>query len=185
MFHQLIKPALLLLSILISLWVIYRIIWLSRKKDPYRNFSYKSETRLLLFVAYVGFVVAVTLLPVPVTRVQKPGDAGINIIPVINTAKQFYATLSPENSFKRSDAIENIIGNIILFIPLGMFLCYRSFSLKRVAIIAFCCSVSLELLQLVSMEFGNYRTVDIDDVILNTLGALAGFKIIKKMKKNR
>ncbi|HUS00686.1 MAG TPA: VanZ family protein [Chitinophagaceae bacterium] len=182
MFHQLFKPTVILLSVIILLWVLFRIIWFSCKENSFSNISYKKEIRSLLFVLYTGFVLSVTLLPVPVTRVKNPGAVGINVIPVINTAKHFFSTLSPENSFKRSDAIENIIGNILLFIPLGIFLFYSSFSLERVIIIAFSCSVCIELIQLISTEFGNYRTVDIDDILLNTFGALAGFIIIKKMR---
>ncbi|HUS03473.1 MAG TPA: VanZ family protein [Chitinophagaceae bacterium] len=182
MFHQLFKPTVFLLSAIILLWVLFRIIWFNGKENSFRRFSYKKELISLLFVVYTGFVISVTLLPVPVTRVKEPGTVSINVIPIINTTKHFFSTLSPENKFNTRHDIENIIGNIILFIPLGIFLFYSSFSLERAIIIAFCCSVSIELMQLISREFGNYRTVDIDDIILNTFGALAGFIIIKKIR---
>lgn len=41
----------------------------------------------------------------------------------------------------------------------------------------------IEVLQYISMYFGNRRFVDIDDVILNTLGALIGFEIFKLINR--
>lgn len=73
-------------------------------------------------------------------------------------------------------AIRNIVGNIILFIPLGLFvpIIYRRLiTLKHVLVIAFLLSVALESAQ------GLLRAgaVDVDDVILNVLGAVVGYGI--------
>ncbi|HUS01253.1 MAG TPA: VanZ family protein [Chitinophagaceae bacterium] len=137
---------------------------------------------MLLFVLYVVFVLCLTLLPIPITRVDNPNAMDINVVPVINTVKQSFDMFLRHNTFKRLHVIENIIGNIVLFAPLGIFLPLLSrkfYSLKRMIVTAFICSLSIELIQLIGRQFGNYRTVDIDDIILNTLGAILGYFIVR------
>lgn len=73
-------------------------------------------------------------------------------------------------------AFVNLAGNIMLFVPLGLFLPYFFPKLRRfgrfigvtAAIIA-----SVELLQWVTL----LGSADIDDLILNVLGASAGFAV--------
>lgn len=81
--------------------------------------------------------------------------------------------------------IQNIIGNIILFTPLGILLPIvipfrRSFN--KIFVIAFALSSIFELIQL-TLVLGIF---DIDDIILNTLGAIIGSKVYKQLspKKN-
>ena len=84
----------------------------------------------------------------------------------------------------RSHVIENIVGNVLLFIPLGMFLPFmirKMNSIGGIALSGFALSYFIESVQLVSRIFGNYRTVDIDDIILNTAGAVIGFIVISKL----
>ncbi len=66
----------------------------------------------------------------------------------------------------------NFIGNIAIFMPIGFLygLCYRAPSVKRAALIGFLCSLTAETGQLFSE-----RCTDIDDLWLNTLGALGGY----------
>lgn len=68
--------------------------------------------------------------------------------------------------------IKNIVGNIIMFIPYGFFASYflknRKFS--TIGILAIIASLTIEIVQL---NIG--RVFDIDDVILNTIGAIIGY----------
>ena len=69
-----------------------------------------------------------------------------------------------------------VVGNFIMLLPLGIYLplLYRNIkNLFTVTFAAMLVSVSIELMQLAS----NFRITDIDDVILNTAGASAGFII--------
>ena len=73
--------------------------------------------------------------------------------------------------------IKNTILNIILFVPLGIFLPavwpqYRS--LRQIATAGFGSSLSIELLQLFS-----WRLTDVDDLLTNTLGAVLGFYLFR------
>jgi len=93
----------------------------------------------------------------------------------------------PEYLFARY-TFQNFFGNIILFIPLGIFLPFLSFKYRlliHVAVLAFICSASIETIQFIEGMFGIYRYVDIDDVILNTLGAIIGFVIINSLVLKR
>jgi glycopeptide antibiotics resistance protein len=70
----------------------------------------------------------------------------------------------------------NIVGNIILFIPFGLIISlmrYKSNTNRRVCLYAFILSLSLELVQLL-FGFGQF---DIDDLILNSVGAIIGLMI--------
>lgn len=71
--------------------------------------------------------------------------------------------------------------NILLFIPLGIYLHYYfEFDLKKTIFISFLLSLFFELTQLSGLYFiypRSYRLFDIDDLILNTFGGLVGFYI--------
>jgi glycopeptide antibiotics resistance protein len=71
---------------------------------------------------------------------------------------------------------ENLVGNVILFFPFGIFLPLifnkiRGF--QSIIIISFLVSVTFEIIQLFTI-LGNF---DVDDIILNVLGAALGFGI--------
>jgi glycopeptide antibiotics resistance protein len=73
---------------------------------------------------------------------------------------------------------KNIIGNIILFLPLGLLLplIFRVFNSWRIMFVAgFGTSFVIEVLQ---YEYAK-RIFDIDDILLNGLGAMTGLFIYK------
>lgn len=70
----------------------------------------------------------------------------------------------------------NILGNIIAFIPFGIYLPYMSKSgigLIATFLYTFSLSLTIELVQLIT----RVGSCDVDDVILNTLGGVAGYII--------
>jgi len=72
--------------------------------------------------------------------------------------------------------LENLGGNVIVFVPLGFILplwAKRFLSLK--AVIAAACSLSLTY-EMIQLLFG-LGSFDVDDLILNTLGGILGFRI--------
>ena len=74
---------------------------------------------------------------------------------------------------------KQVVGNFIMLLPLGIYLPVLYRKLRRfpgffaVLFICLFVSIGIELLQLIT----SYRSVDIDDVILNTLGGCFGFII--------
>jgi glycopeptide antibiotics resistance protein len=71
---------------------------------------------------------------------------------------------------------KQVIGNAVMLLPLGIYiplLFPRLPGFFRVFIICLLVSILIELMQLIT----SYRSTDIDDVILNTSGAIAGYII--------
>ena len=73
--------------------------------------------------------------------------------------------------------------NILLFIPLGFILplLWKEFrSWKAMGITGFLVSLGIELAQLL-----NYRISDVDDLIMNTLGALLGYALLTLLSRRK
>ncbi|MEH7107720.1 VanZ family protein [Bacillus sp. JJ1764] len=83
----------------------------------------------------------------------------------------FYLYLADVNVSIR---MENLIGNVIGFVPFGFILPFLSKNFQKlsaVAVATFCLSLTYEMLQLI-FEFGSF---DVDDLILNTVGGILGY----------
>ncbi|MEM5011210.1 VanZ family protein [Niallia taxi] len=102
-------------------------------------------------------------------------EGGHNFIPFLMIKEMFV-----DRSF--FTFVVNNIGNIALFMPLGFFLPMAIPKFRHVILttVAGCClSAVIESIQ----WFMKYRWSDVDDIILNTIGALAGFGIYKAVLK--
>lgn len=77
----------------------------------------------------------------------------------------------------------NVIGNLIWFVPLGALggCLYKEYSIAKAMMLGCAVSVSIECLQFL---FANGIS-DIDDVILNTLGALLGYGIFQWIRNRK
>ena len=79
---------------------------------------------------------------------------------------------------------KQILGNFVMLLPLGIYLpliykrLRKAYNFFVILLISFFVSVGIELLQLAT----SYRSTDIDDVMLNTLGGGAGFLIYHLFK---
>ena len=72
--------------------------------------------------------------------------------------------------------VKNILGNILLFLPYGLFVTYF-FKIDKIylmLILTFCLSLTIEIIQI---NIG--RVSDIDDIILNLIGGIIGYFIVK------
>ena len=107
----------------------------------------------------------------------------INLIP-FKTIIEYLFTDKDSSSAILQHAFINLAGNIVMFIPLGFFLplikesCikFRKTILLTLAII---CAV--ELIQLFTLA----GSLDIDDLILNTIGSATGYLIQNIIFKNK
>ncbi|ALS29429.1 VanZ-like protein [Paenibacillus sp. 32O-W] len=100
-----------------------------------------------------------------------------NIVPFKNTIE--YVTGSAR--FNLDIIINNTLGNVLVFLPFGIFLPLlfkKCKSLSKVVVASVSISFSIEVLQLV-LKIGQF---DIDDVILNVMGSIIGFLLIKSIK---
>lgn len=101
-----------------------------------------------------------------------------NFIP-LETIKLYWNVL--QNSTNQAlllHAVINLVGNVVLFIPLGWFLPYNWEKYRFVFKTLF-----LVLLLMVAVEAAQYFTLlgscDVDDLILNIFGALVGYCLWK------
>ena len=100
----------------------------------------------------------------------------INLVPFETTSFFF-------NFHNRDYFFINVIGNIILFLPIGIFLpalwkFWRSW--KKMILFSFLFPLLIEISQLFSNRF-----VDVDDIILNAFGIMLGYGIYVLLKKIR
>lgn len=117
--------------------------------------------------------------------VARDGMRSVNFTPLKSIADY----LNGVYHVSKGAIVYNLLGNIAVFIPFGIFLyLYKLRNIFLVSFLAAFCSCSVELLQY-AFKIG---VTDIDDVILNTLGAFIGavicklaFKMMKSEKKVR
>lgn len=176
-----------------ALWIIYRIYNVIKNKKT----NIVREIILFIFFVYFLFLLLLTIFKGGCIEFsnqfnsymyREHGLLGIiNIVPIKETINTF---MHSETGMRNS--LRNLIGNILVFMPLGFFipLLFDKFNnLKKVLKVGCLSSLAIELSQL----FVGSNVCDIDDVIYNTLGALAGFicyktfeTIIKKVNlKNK
>lgn len=96
----------------------------------------------------------------------------INVIP-FQSIFEYFAS----EHFNIWIGLMNVIGNIVLFIPLGLYLQIFKKNKKILDCVALACAVSL-CVEIVQYIFGIGHT-DIDDLILNTLGGLLGILLYR------
>lgn len=96
-----------------------------------------------------------------------------------------YFNLVPFRSFSSDPprTLSEVAGNVALFVPLGMLLPFlsRRWSLPRVLLLALVLSALLEVCQYV---LNRGRLADIDDVMLNALGAVLGWLAWRLVSKD-
>lgn len=142
------------------------------------------EVLLALFVAFCAGLAALTLFPSGFwdlyTHLRYGGQwSGFRSWPeIVKRLESLPEMLTPFQEITR--AFETgldilwfmLLGNIVMFVPLGFFpaLLWRKWRWWKSALVGFCASFTIEFTQ-----FFIGRFTDIDDVILNTAGALAGY----------
>ena len=99
----------------------------------------------------------------------------INLIPFVSIAEQLRSIFGG-GLYTRPVAIRNLAANMALFAPMGLFLPMLFQKLRRLpACIAvwFGVILSIEVIQLLTLQ----GSLDVDDVILNTMGFAIGYAI--------
>lgn len=71
---------------------------------------------------------------------------------------------------------KNVIGNMVMFVPFGFFISYF-FHLSKAKIIFFLTIIASVTIEVTQYKIG--RVFDIDDILLNLLGGLAGYYLYK------
>lgn len=84
----------------------------------------------------------------------------------------------PVRPFLLRIALRNLLGNIVLFIPLGYFLPAISASLRKFYLTFLSVTIIITTVELAQLVF-MVGTCDIDDLILNLLGASMGYGLYR------
>lgn len=159
---------------ILPIYIIIRIIYLRNKK-----IDVKREVLLLLFIFTIIMLLSQTILCEFHFNKSVYINKGIhnnNFIPF----KIFYDSYISHIKYGNyTYFIINLLGNIILFIPIGFLLPYLyKIKCKTVIFIGFTLSLFIELFQLFLP-----RWTDIDGIILNTFGTLIGYLLYKYCDK--
>lgn len=160
-------------DILISV-VIIGIILLINARHKNKSRTYLYNTGVMLFSLFMVFIFYLTgISPMSGFHLDIRMDE-ISLVP-------FAGIIGILQGGITTHTIINILGNIIMFVPIGFLvplLCAKIDSYKRIMIFGFGTSLLIELTQLFLI-----RGTDIDDLMLNTIGAMLGYWIFIAFKK--
>lgn len=144
------------LVIVLSIFIILRVSYILRCD---RGFKLHEELFDLLFVAYI-------LILFQLVTSQDISGGGTNLMPFKEIFRYDFGT---------REFTKQVIGNIIMFMPLGYFAgnyC-KIKKISGIALITFLCSFIIE-----SVQHFIGRSFDIDDIILNVFGGIFGFLVL-------
>jgi glycopeptide antibiotics resistance protein len=175
-------PFLVLSSIAVPCWLVFRLY---RLRTPGHRLSFHREILLLTFVVYLSGLATATLLPNHNSRLAAEAAVGIDLHPNLASLTCSSATL-PRGSTAQAFCVHNARGNVMLFFPLGILLplVWRRLRFWSGIQIAIALSSSIELFQYLSRTWIN-RTADVNDVILNGLGASLGLALVFLLRLRR
>ncbi len=137
---------------------------------------YKRLIAALLFIAYSAILIKVMVLKdVPLISI---GSLMLNFGGTATGPANFMPFKTIANYLSSKGLIIagiNLIGNIVLLLPIGFLapLAYKSLTWKKALLLAIGAGLAIETLQAVL----NVGIFDIDDVILNAIGAIIGYGI--------
>ena len=151
-----------------------RIYCISKKEE---RTTFLREAAMLLFLLFMVGLFSQTVIPrIEITAngigIVKNGESGVNFIPF----KIFADSVREFNAGNRSYFVINLLGNIGMFVPIGIFtaLLWRKIGFGKAVLIAFAVSLFIELCQLPQS-----RWTDIDDLWMNTLGGAVGYDLYR------
>lgn len=130
--------------------------------NHFRFHNIKTTLFYLVFALYLAGVYAVVGLP-NISYIRF--EPNLNLIPLTGMMSDLSDTLL----------------NVVLFIPLGLFLhlLWKPFRrISAVMLFGFCFSLAIEVLQMFT-----FRATDVNDLITNTSGTLAGYGLGRLIRK--
>ncbi len=163
---------------------------------PYVLYSYRRYGSILpmrvlcvyAFIFYLMCVYCLAILPFPSADTVVTQHVGLNLIPFsyvpeILTATVEFSIKDPStwmSAFFASGLYEPVL-NILMFLPLGVFLRYYfGWGRRKTVLTALLISLFLEVTQYTA-TYGlapfRYRLTDVNDLIHNTLGGLLGYAV--------
>ncbi|MDD6798919.1 MAG: VanZ family protein [Firmicutes bacterium] len=146
-------------------YVVVRSLYVKRKRMPLRL---PRELVMFAFAMYCAGLASATVLP----------TEGVRFSLELLQPYPFHTILKTFRELARGRYAlftDNFVGNIVVFMPLGVFIpALWKLSFAKTVLCGFFSSLFIEISQLFI-----HRHSDIDDLILNTFGAAAGYALWK------
>jgi len=143
-----------MLTIFLVVIISIRLMYIHNSKE---KFVFYKEFLNLIFVVYA------LLLFQLLTNTELNVNSGINIVPFTEIMRYKIGT---------SGFYMNVVGNILVFLPFGYFVSsyVKATKVSHILCVSFVTSFTIEFVQ-------HYigRSFDIDDILLNVVGAICGF----------
>ena len=165
----------------------------------YRKYGYFNKFRgflLYLFLLYMMNAVYLVLLPLPASRHNAPMNVAsvmqwipLNFIQdILKETKVVWGEPSTYMHLLKERAFLQVVFNVFLVVPFGMFLRYYARASWVVGLAAsFGLSLFFEVTQVTGI-YGfydhPYRLFDVDDLLMNTLGGMMGLVLADWMKNH-
>ncbi len=145
-----------MLTIFLVVIIAIRISYL---RINHEKFVFYHEFLNLIFVVYV--LILFELL----TNAEMNSTGGLNLVPFTEMFRyEIGSTLF----------YSNVVGNICIFIPFGYFVS-GYVKATKISHILFISAISSLTVELVQLQIG--RSFDVDDILLNVVGAIIGFLV--------
>lgn len=169
--------------------VIACIITLPYVLYNYHKYGSVLSMRILIVYSFILYLICayfLVILPLPtIEEVEAMTGPGVQLIPfqfVRDIVKESHASLSDPGSWLsliNNKALFQVVFNIIMTLPFGVYLRYYfQCGLRKTVLFSFLLSLFFELTQLSGLYFiypRGYRIFDVDDLMANTLGGVAGY----------
>ncbi|MCI8743592.1 MAG: VanZ family protein [Lachnospiraceae bacterium] len=136
-----------------------------------RNTTRNQKLGWVLFVAYLAVLVYFVFFAESFGRLPSQRDDYAYNLELFKEIRRFYVY---REQLGIKAFLLNVVGNVVAFIPCGFFLpivSRRGRKWYNTILLCFSLSLSIELIQLV-FKVGSF---DVDDLLLNTLGGVAGY----------
>lgn len=143
-----------MLIIFLVVIITSRIAYLSQHRE---KVHYYEEFMKLFFIIYILILYGL------LTNTEINNNGGMNLVPFTEIFR--YEVGSELFIF-------NVLGNILIFVPFGFFISHF-INAKKIWPILFVSLITSATVEFVQLQIG--RSFDIDDIILNTIGAATGF----------
>lgn len=136
----------------------------------------------IVFSVYIASLISLTFFPFPYQK-ELINDVIEENFGEVNNFKPFKAFVESFSTPINREALTHLVQNILLFVPLGFILLifFEGIKNRKIIFIGFMVSLTIETLQLIAGFYigYTYRSFDVDDLILNTLGTAVGMLIFK------
>ncbi len=174
-------------AIPIVIIIITMIIEIKKAKDPKEKSKIRDFGLRTLFIIYCILLITILFLNneyrmngfqgININTFSREHFETINIIPFSTIIGYIYGLLFEDVS--TSIVIVNLVTNLLLFAPMGFFIPLlfknRITNIKQFIILIIILSLFVEILQFITYS----GSTDIDDIILNTIGAIIIYALMK------